>query len=111
MRIPLRVVEKEFSTLEHFLGEKLKVVGRGGDKKVVFRKEQWNKVWESLENKKGSFQINEASSLVLRAYGRVVAHGQSAKSSAAGRMALISAIVSIYNADPGLGSNLSFLLD
>jgi len=110
MKIPARLIENDLKNIEEFLGAKVRIVGDGDRRMVVFRKEQWKAINEAMEKRENS-PINEASALVTRAYSRVIAYGPQAKSSPAGRMALIAAIVSLYNADPGLGSNLAYLLD
>lgn len=110
MRIPVRLLEEDLEKIEEFLGAKVRIVGDGNRRVIVFRKEQWKALNEAMNKREGS-PINEASALVTRAYSRVIAYGPQAKSSPAGRMALIAAIVSLYNADPGLGSNLAYLLD
>ncbi len=111
MRVPLKALEGDREKIEKFLGERLRVVGHGPNKtaKVVFRKEQWKRLSETVE--KNNIQLSEASSLIVRAYGRILAHGNSAKATPAGRMALIAAILSLHGADPSMASNLAFFLD
>lgn len=111
MRIPFKVIEKDFNNIEKFLDEKLRVVGNDNNSKVVvFRRDQWQRVDEAM-SRKDTFPISEASSVVIRAYSGIISSGSAAKSTPAGKMALYAAILSLYNADPGLGSNLTYLID
>ncbi len=110
MRVPFNVLEKDFNNIEKFLNEKLRVVGENKNKTIVFRKDQWSRINEAISNKE-PVPINEAASVIIRAYSGIMSSGSSAKSTPAGKMALYAAIISLYNADPGLGSNLTYLLD
>ncbi len=110
MRIPEKVLGKDgIGRVEEFLGEKLRVVGSGDSKSVVFDKRQWLRMSEAVA--KDDLILSESSTLVTRAYGRIIVYGQAAKGTPAGRMALIAALLSLNVSDPSMASNLSYLLD
>jgi hypothetical protein len=109
LRIPISAFkDDDLRNITNFLGESLKIVGNGLNKKVVFRKDQLIRLKENTGNHQ---VISEASSLVLRAYSNIINSGSSAKSSPQGKLALVSAILAMYNVDPGLATNLTYLLD
>jgi len=116
MRVPCRDLDSKNINFEHFLREKLRTVGSGTNKQYVLRKDQVRVIQKLLEcvgdgSEDKRFQLNEASAVATRAYVSILNNASGAKSTPAGKMALAAAIMSLYNADPGLGSGLLYLLD
>lgn len=110
MRVPVDLVGKtKVPILEKFLGERLRKVGIGKTEQLVFRKDQWERFTRLAESEMSS--MCEASAVVLRAYSMLMKNYPAAKRSPEGRMAIISAVMSIYSADPGVGSRLQFALN
>lgn len=113
MRVPVDLIGKSsIPTIEVFLGEKLRKVGLGKVEQIVFRRDQWDRFVKLTESKeKEGVPLCEASSVVLRAYSMMMKNYPAAKRSPEGRMAIIAAVMSIYAADPGVGSRLQFALN
>ena len=110
MRIPFVLLEKSIGEIETMLSEKLRVVGKNEKKFVVLRKDQWSRLRECMDNKKLT-TLNEASSVATLAYSTIISNGSSAKGTPAGNMAVVAAVMSLYNAEPGLASGLAYLLN
>jgi len=114
MRVPENKIKDKADTIEKILGEKLRTCGIGEDKKYVFRKDQimrLSKFFECNDSTVNTIQISEASGLVQRSFMSIIGNGSGAKSTPAGKMALTSAILSLYAVDPGMASGLTYLLD
>jgi len=114
MRVPENIIKDKADRIEKILGEKLRTCGIGENKKYVFRKDQiirLSKFFESNDSPMNTIQMNEASGLIQRSFMSIISNGSSAKSSPAGKMALTSAILSLYAVDPGMASGLTYLLD
>lgn len=104
--------ENVISALEKELGETFRRSGLGkSNEQVVLRRDQWSRVHSLLEACADNPRINESSAVAVRAYVALIKNGGAAKTTPAGRVALIAAVLSMYNADPGMGSRLIFLLN
>jgi hypothetical protein len=106
MRIPIRLVENDLKVLKTFLGESLRTCGKGDKLEVVLRRDQVSKIANSKNT-----PMSEASGIIFRAYNVILANGSQSRSTPQGKMALASAVLSLYAIDPGLANNLSYLLD
>lgn len=116
MRVPIKEMPLDVTTLSSILNEQIRVVGLGENKVAVLRKDQIPKIkaiteaFEKANNTKLT-RLNESSAVAQRAFAAIMNYGSSAKSTPAGRMALASAILSLSSVDPGLATGLSYLLD
>ena len=109
MRVPVSLVgASNVPKIEEVLKEKLRIVGCGESSKIVFRRDQWDRFVKLTES---SSPLSEASSVVLRAYSMLMKNYAEAKKTPEGRMAIISAVMSIYAADPTVGARLQFALN
>jgi len=115
MRVPVDLIgRKNIPLIEEFLGEKVRRTGIGKIEKLVFRKDQWKKFLETVESQEETLNpspMSEASGVVLRAYSMLLKNYAAAKTTPVGRISIIAAVMSIYAADPGVGSRLQFALN
>lgn len=110
MRIPVDIVGRDrIPLIESALGEKIRRTGLGKIEKLVFRKDQWDNFVKLTESKNSP--ISEQSGVVLRAYSMLMKNYAAARGTPTGKMAIIAAVMSIYAADPAVGSRLQFALN
>lgn len=109
MRVPLLLIgDEKVPLLEDLLSSRFRIVGKGDRRELVLTRNEWNRLLAFTEQ--GYGPLNEAASVVLRAYNQLIRVAPQARSTPAGKAAVIAAVMGIYTADPSLGSRLTFLL-
>lgn len=109
VRIPVQMLRKEdVETLQERCGGSLRrVVSRKHGESLVLSRSEWGILKNMFESAPGS--LNESSALLIRAYNQLI-QISGGLTTPAGKAAAVAAVVSLYNADPGLASRLAYIL-
>jgi hypothetical protein len=110
MRVAKRyLTESVLAEVERRTGP-LRRVGRGRpDEQVVFTRRAWGHLTEVIGKGANVPVVEASSSATIQAYNRIASLSGSATTPAA-RTSLLAAAVSLYVADPALGTRAIFLL-
>lgn len=114
MRVPVVFLDGTgiVERIETELGQPLRRCARGKKKEsLVMTRAQWRLFSEILDEmaKEVNTPMNEAAAILIQAYNRLIRlHGS--LTTPPGQAALVSAILSLYVANPGLASRLVYML-